>query len=115
MESALFSGINIEDTTYFYTRGPPPSNTRSSGSRPGDPLTFENVVEIIEAYEYSRRAFEMDPNCSVKEKAFEDATETVDTVWQQYNGMRLQGHTRKLVELFLKLWLWDADLTGTAG
>lgn len=41
-----------------------------------------------------------------------EASARVDVVWQQYNSGDLEGHTRSLVDLFVAMWVWDADRSG---
>ncbi|TEB28675.1 hypothetical protein FA13DRAFT_1711684 [Coprinellus micaceus] len=84
---------------------------RSSKSSP-NPEVFKRVVQVIRKFEYARRLAEMDPKNKYNQSAFEEAMKNVDEVWGQYNQGAFDEQTNELLDLFVAMWYWDADLPG---
>lgn len=115
LDFSFFSGKPYEESA-SYTFTPPTSHTpeQSRPSTPSPPFTFLEVADRIGAYEYFRRACEMDPFNPDKREALDQATKNVDAVWQHYNAGCLPGNVCILLRLFLNLWFWDANLSGAS-
>jgi hypothetical protein len=55
----------------------------------------------------------MDPHNTHNQLAFAEARKRVNKVWGRYQEGGLDEYTNQLVDLFIAMWFWDADLPGT--